>query len=117
MVSCLIVDDSPSFLEAARTLLEREGLAVVGVASDGAQALHDVESLRPDVVLLDVFLGAESGFEVARRLDGAATVILISTHDEDAFEDQIAASPAAGFISKASLSAQGILGIVREDPS
>ena len=112
MVSCLIVDDSRSFLEAARTLLEREGLAVVGIASTGAEALDEVAALQPDVVLVDVFLGPESGFELARRLDGAAAVILISTHDEAAFEDQVAASPAAGFLSKASLSASAILGIV-----
>jgi DNA-binding NarL/FixJ family response regulator len=111
VVRCLIVDDSPSFLVAARRLLEREGLDVVGTASTGAEALQEVESLRPDVVLVDVFLGEESGFELARRLEGAATVILISTHDEAGFEDLIAGSSAAGFLPKASLSASAILGM------
>jgi CheY-like chemotaxis protein len=54
---CLIVDDSPRFLAAARGLLERQGIAVVGVASSGAEALRRVAELRPDVTLLDIDLG------------------------------------------------------------
>jgi DNA-binding NarL/FixJ family response regulator len=109
---CLIVDDNASFLKAAAGLLEREGLAVVGVASSGADALMRARELRPDVVLLDIALGPESGFDVARRLveadaDGAR-VILISTHAEADFEDLIDAAPAAGFVAKSELSASAI---------
>ena len=67
-IRCLIVDDNKSFLEAARVLLEREGLTVAGVASTGAEALRQAETLRPDVVLVDISLGDESGFDLARRL-------------------------------------------------
>jgi two-component system nitrate/nitrite response regulator NarL len=110
---CLIVDDSSSFLEAARTLLEREGLTVAGVASTGAEALVQAEQLRPDVVLVDITLGEESGFDLARRLvdedlGDRSTVILISTHAEADFEDLIAASPATGFLPKSELSASAI---------
>jgi DNA-binding NarL/FixJ family response regulator len=113
---CLIVDDSQSFLEAACTLLVQEGLSVVAVASTSAVALQQAENLRPDVVLVDLYLGEESGFELARRLkdrlgDGA-TVILISTHDEADFVDLIAASPAAGFLPKLELSASAIRRVV-----
>ncbi|HEX2808065.1 MAG TPA: response regulator, partial [Kineosporiaceae bacterium] len=58
---CVIVDDSPAFLAAARGLLERQGLSVVAVASSGTQALRVAGELRPDVVLLDVGLNGESG--------------------------------------------------------
>jgi CheY-like chemotaxis protein len=71
MLRCLIVDDSPRFLDAARGLLERQGLTVVGVASNSAEALQRVEELRPDVTLLDIDLGGESGLELARRLHQA----------------------------------------------
>ena len=64
----LIVDDSWLFLEAARDRLEQEGLRVVGVAVTSAEALRRAEELRPEVVLVDVMLGGESGFELARRL-------------------------------------------------
>jgi DNA-binding NarL/FixJ family response regulator len=111
-VQCLIVDDNPEFLAAARALLEREGLTVVGVASTCADALRESEALRPDVVLVDVLLGEESGFELARRLvaDHArgARVILISTHSEADLADLIALSPAAGFLTKSELSADAI---------
>lgn len=110
---CLIVDDSPSFLEAARALLEREGLTIAGVASNGAEALRKAESLRPDVILVDISLGDESGLDVARRLHedeqaGGATVILISTHSPADFGDLIGECPNAGFIPKAELSADAI---------
>jgi CheY-like chemotaxis protein len=65
---CLIVDDSPRFLEAARGLLEREGVSVVGVATSDAEALRRVAELRPDVTLVDIDLGGQSGFEVLRQL-------------------------------------------------
>jgi CheY-like chemotaxis protein len=109
---CLIVDDSRTFLDAARALLEREGL-VVAVATTGAEALARFEEARPDVVLIDVSLGDESGFDVARRLaddDHARSVplILISTRSEADLRDLITASPAEGFLPKSELSAQAI---------
>lgn len=110
-VRCLIVDDSSRFLATARNLLEHQGLTVVGVATTGAQALRLAEELQPDVTLVDVGLGRESGLDVARRLAGVTTpapVILISTHAEEDFGELIAASPAIGFLSKAALSANAI---------
>jgi CheY-like chemotaxis protein len=118
-IRCLVVDDSPSFLEAARVLLEREGLTIAGVASTGPEALEKAEALEPDVVLLDISLGDESGFDVARQLvddhrAGGAAVILISTHTEADFADLIAESPAAGFVAKSELSASAIRRILEE---
>jgi DNA-binding NarL/FixJ family response regulator len=106
-IRCLIVDDNQPFLDAARLLLEREGLAVVGVATTSAEALRLEEELRPDVVLVDIRLGDESGFDLARRL--SSTVILISTHAQSEFAEEIAASPAAGFVHKAQLSGSAVL--------
>jgi DNA-binding NarL/FixJ family response regulator len=109
---CLIVDDSTRFLEAARRLLERHGIEVAGVATTVTEALDQVEQVRPDVTLVDIDLGGESGFELVRRLqaDGPppSSVILISTHAGDDFADLVAASAAIGFLSKADLSADAI---------
>ena len=117
----LIVDDNRSFLDAARVLLEREGVTVVGMASTSAEAVREAEALRPNVILVDIALGEESGFDLARRLaeggqSNGATVILISTHAESDFADLIAASPAAGFLPKAELSASAIRRIVDGRP-
>ena len=99
---CLIVDDSADFRDAARAMLERGGIEVVGTACDGDEAMRQAAALRPDVALVDVDLGAESGFDIAERLRDVP-VILTSTHDEQDFADLIAASPALGFLPKLSL--------------
>ena len=110
---CLIVDDNPRFGEEARSLLEIEGVSVVGVAASGDEAVQLAQALVPDLALVDISLGAESGFDVARRLVDssnahAPAVILVSTYDEREFSDRISASPALGFIAKAKLSADRI---------
>jgi DNA-binding NarL/FixJ family response regulator len=111
-VRCVIVDDNSAFLEGAVDLLTREGLDVVGVAPDSSEAIRLVTELRPDVTLVDIDLGGEDGFELARQLsDNAASsskVILISTHAEEDLTHLIERSPALGFIAKARLSAQAI---------
>jgi DNA-binding NarL/FixJ family response regulator len=109
----LIVDDNASFLDAARVVLERQGMAVAGVASTAAEALRAAEQLTLDVVLVDVTLAGESGFDLARRLAeqnraGDRTVILISTHAEADFADLIAESPATAFLAKSELSAGAV---------
>jgi len=107
----LIVDDSNHFLEAARGLLEREGLEVVALASTSAEAIRSARELRPDVTLVDIDLGNESGFELARDLTEAADparVVLISAYPEADLLDLIEASPAVGFLSKSRLSARAI---------
>jgi DNA-binding NarL/FixJ family response regulator len=114
----LIVDDNSGFLQAARALLEQEGMEVVGVASTGAEAVRRAAELHPDVTLVDIDLGADSGFEVARRLFDDPSVdpgqlILISAHDEDDFVDLIEASPAVGFLVKPTLSATAIERLLR----
>lgn len=110
---CLIVDDNRRFLDAARGLLERQGITVVGEASTSAEALRLAVALQPDVTLLDIDLGGESGCELARRLSretntAPSRMILISTHAEEDYADLIAASPAVGFLSKSTLSAGAI---------
>jgi two-component system, NarL family, nitrate/nitrite response regulator NarL len=113
---CLIVDDNASFLEAAAHILQREGLTVVGAASSIADALGKARELRPDVILVDIMLGHESGFDLTRRLAeadvGDPTVILISTHAEADFADLIDEAPAAGFMPKSQLSASMIRRLV-----
>jgi DNA-binding NarL/FixJ family response regulator len=117
----LLVDDSDGFLTSARVLLEREGVQVVGVASNSAEALSQARALRPDVILVDIGLGAESGFDLARLLarDGefrTAQVILISARAESDYAELIAESPAAGFLAKPELSALAIDRILGRTP-
>jgi two-component system, NarL family, nitrate/nitrite response regulator NarL len=114
---CLIVDDSPEFSRAARTLLEQQGIEVVGVATSAEEAARCAEEVRPDVTLLDIDLNGDSGFAVARTLkakgDAGGQLIMISTHAEDEFAELIEASPATGFVAKSELSAEAIRALLR----
>ena len=112
-IRVVIVDDNPEFLDSAKRLLEHQGVRVVGLASTNADGLRSVQELRPDVTLVDVNLGEESGFDLAETLqqsdDGAPVpVILISTHAEPDLADMIETSPAIGFLAKSALSAGAI---------
>ncbi len=118
---CLLVDDSAAFLEAASVLLEGEGVTVVGVASNTAQALRRARALRPDVILVDIGLGDENGFDLARLLardgqGGGTEVIMISARAETDYGELIAESPAAGFLAKSELSARAIGRILGHTP-
>jgi DNA-binding NarL/FixJ family response regulator len=111
---CLIVDDSARFAQAAVELLADEGIDVVGVANSSDGAVQMAAELHPDLALVDIDLGADSGLDLAHRLSGegparlAGAVILISTHAEEQFAELIAASPAVGFLPKTELSADAI---------
>jgi DNA-binding NarL/FixJ family response regulator len=119
---CLIVDDSEQFLHAAISSLDRNGIEVVGTASTSAEALEQVAKLRPDVVLVDVGLGEESGFDLTLKLVDAfpylaARVVLVSTRTADDYGDLVEASPAAGFICKSELSSSTVRELVPESDS
>jgi len=111
---CVIVDDNASFRREIRGLLEEQGIDVVACAASGAEAVQQVAELLPDVVLVDIDLGEESGLDLARQLgegrgrDAHPDLILISTHDESEYADLIEASPAVGFLAKTDLSAATI---------
>jgi DNA-binding NarL/FixJ family response regulator len=113
---CLIVDDQPGFCEAAGNLLEGQGVTVVGCATSIDEAIRSVGALRPDFVLVDIDLGSESGFDLARRIaaggPNAPQVILTSTHDEREFRQLIESSPAVGFLAKTEISAARISGLL-----
>jgi CheY-like chemotaxis protein len=114
---CLIIDDSPQFLDAARRLLQQQGMTVVGVGASSADALRLGDQFRPDVTLIDIDLGSEDGIALARRLAKledapAGRLILISTHAEDEFVELIEASPVIGFVSKSALSAHAIRALI-----
>ena len=103
----LIVDDHASFRSFARALLEAEGFAVVGEATDGASALALTRTLDPELVLLDVALPDMDGFAVCEALlvnGRGPAVILTSSRDVSSYRRRLERSPARGFIPKSELS-------------
>ena len=89
------------------------------MASTVAQALQLAQELHPDVVLVDIDLGGESGFELANQLQrmagvNSSRVILISAYAEEDYGELIAASPAVGFLPKKDLSGQRIRNLIED---
>ena len=114
-VRCMIVDDSARFLEVATARLSQGGIDVVGTATTSHETLDKLGRLRPDIVLVDISLGDESGLDLAARLvdrSDPPAVVLISTRAEADYTTLIAASPAIGFIAKSRLSAQAVRALV-----
>jgi DNA-binding NarL/FixJ family response regulator len=106
---CLLVDDNRIFLETARGILDRQGMTVAGTASSSAEALRRASALRPDVAVVDIGLGDENGFDLARHLAGKGIAVVMTSASAAAdYADLLAQSSAAGFLPKTELSAAGI---------
>lgn len=102
----VIVDDHAGFRARAAAMLDGAGYEVVGSCADGRSALSLLAAVRPDVVLLDVQLPDIDGFRVIELLgDDHPAVVLVSSREAVDYGGRVARSGAAGFISKADLSA------------
>lgn len=111
----LIVDDHAGFRESASALLTAEGFDVVGEAADGRGAIAEAARLRPQVVLLDVRLPGQDGFEVAQLLAASPqppAVVLISSRDAATYGARLETAPIRGFISKRELSGASLGALV-----
>lgn len=100
----VIVDDHPVILHGLKGMLsELDGLEVVGAAESGREALAQVESLRPDVVLMDVRLPDMNGLEVTRRIKESwpeVQVVLITVLDSELYLVEALRWGASGYLSK-----------------
>jgi DNA-binding NarL/FixJ family response regulator len=111
----LIVDDHAAFRASARALLQAEGFDVIGEATDGAEAVTAVATLRPQIVLLDIQLPDLDGLAVAEQLAAAPdppTVVLISSRDAAAYGPRLQATSARGFLPKRGLSGEALAALV-----
>ena len=112
------MDDHDGFRAFARMMLEGAGFTVAEAAS-GAEAAQAARTIRPCLVLLDIQLPDLDGFEVARRLaqqEYRPVIVLTSTREASDYGGQIAASPAAGFLSKEQLSGAALRGFLTAAP-
>jgi DNA-binding NarL/FixJ family response regulator len=104
VIRVLLVDDHEVFLEGLATLLaEDPRLEVAGTATNGADAVHVAQELRPDVVLLDVVMPGMDGLEAAahlrRSLPGTG-LVLISGQEEQATAERAAELGVDAFLTK-----------------
>jgi len=103
-VRILLVDDHPIVRQGLRTLLEgRTGWEVVGEASDGVEALDKVESLQPDVVVLDVTMPKMNGLEACRLIQQKTSgleVLFVTQHDSPQMMREALDAGARGYVVK-----------------
>ncbi len=103
-VRVLIVDDQVPFRRAAQAVVEStDEFVVVGAAESAEQCLAVVNSLNPDLILMDVNLPGIDGVEASRRLrlsHPAIVVILLSSYDAAEFADLTQDCGAAAYVPK-----------------
>jgi DNA-binding NarL/FixJ family response regulator len=110
----LLVDDHDLFRTGLRTLLEEQGIRVVGEAQNGQVALRLVGEVAPDVVIMDLKMPGLDGVETTQKLTGIApkarvVVLTISVDDEDVIRAVMAG--ACGYLLKDSSIEQLVAGI------
>lgn len=100
----LIVDDHPIFRAGLTGLVNLEGeLTVCGEANDATQAMHALEKLHPDLVLLDMSLPGKGGLELLkdiRAITPQMPVLIISMHDETLYAERVIKAGGRGYIMK-----------------
>jgi pilus assembly protein CpaE len=111
-VSVVVVDDQAPFRLAARAVLRRtEGFELVGEAENGLEALTLVDTLKPDLVLMDINMPVMGGIEATRQIVAdlpATVVILCSTYGVNDLPPDAATSGARAYVHKEQLSAKTI---------
>jgi DNA-binding NarL/FixJ family response regulator len=100
----LIIDDHPVFRAGLAGLLSMEAdLTVCAEAQDAVQAMHALEKLQPDLVLMDMSLPGKGGLELLkdfRALSPQTPVLMISMHDETLYAERVIRAGGRGYIMK-----------------
>jgi len=103
-ITVLLAEDHKLVREGFRALLDQEGdLEVVGEAETGRQAVQLATKLRPAVVVMDIAMPLLNGLEATRQIRlavPATKVLILSAHNDDAYQEQAAAWGAAAFLVK-----------------
>ena len=108
MIRILLVDDQALVRAGFRMILDAEPeMEVVGEAGDGREAIDQVRSLRPDVVLMDIRMPELDGLEASRRIladgvagDEAPRILMLTTFDLDEYVYEALRAGASGFLLK-----------------
>jgi CheY-like chemotaxis protein len=114
-IRILVADDHPTILEMVKRILKaHHGFEVVGEARDGQHAVNLAESLKPDVIVINVTMPKMSGFEAARRIrvhvpDSA--IVILSSHKDQQFIEEARKAGANGYVEKSDADEQLIRAI------
>jgi DNA-binding NarL/FixJ family response regulator len=104
----IVADDHDIVRKAVTTLLRSLGVEVVGVASNGTDAIERVRDLHPDLVVMDGHMPQTNGYEATRAIKAhfpAVYVALVTISDGSAYQHHASTSRADAFIDKSALNA------------
>ena len=102
-IRVVLADDHVLVRQSLKSLLEREGFRVVGEASDGQETIRCVESLQPDIAVMDISMPTLNGVDAARELRRCSPKtksILLTQHDEDQYVSEAMAAGVKGYVLK-----------------
>ena len=105
----ILVEDHEVLRDGIRSLIEAtDDFEIVAEAADGATAVEIVERLRPDIVLMDIWLPRLSGIEATRKITqrGGTRVLILSQHDSWTYVEAALKAGAAGYLVKTSSGTQ-----------
>jgi two-component system, NarL family, response regulator NreC len=102
-IRIVLVDDHVLVRQGLKALIESDGSQVVGEASDGQEALRQVESFRPDIVVMDISMPAFNGLNAAREIERSfpkTKTILLTQHDENQYVSEALEAGVKGYVLK-----------------
>ncbi len=102
-IRVVLADDHALVRQSLKSLLEREGFQIVAEASDGQEALRHVQSLRPDIAVMDISMPTLNGLEAARQLNLSnpqTKTILLTQHDEEQYLSEALEAGVKGYVLK-----------------
>jgi DNA-binding NarL/FixJ family response regulator len=102
-IRIVLADDHVLVRQSLKSLLEREGIEVVGEAADGQEALKAVEALHPDIAVMDIGMPTINGMSAARELQRSAPkiqTILLTQHDEEEYVFEAMEAGVRGYVLK-----------------
>lgn len=115
-IQVLLADDHQIVRQSLKVLLEKEGLKIIGEASNGQEAVKIAESLHPDVAVLDVSMAVLNGIDAAKEIQKVSPqtkTIFLTVHDEDPYLLDALRVGAKGYVVKTH-AAENLVQAIRE---
>jgi DNA-binding NarL/FixJ family response regulator len=109
VVRVVLADDHALVRQGIRSLLEREGFQIVAEASDGHEALRHVQSLKPDIAVMDISMPILNGLDAARQMSLSspqAKTILLTQHAEESFLSAALEAGVKGYVLKTQIASE-----------
>lgn len=99
----VVVDDDKLVCTALKTILEADGISVVGIGNNGNQAIDLYENLNPDILLMDIRMSIMSGLEAGEAIlkkDKAAKILFLTTFSDNEYIIKAMKIGSKGYIIK-----------------